>query len=182
MTVFMAAKSAVELGKRLRGQRLPDPAELLAIAEAWEATFLDAGLDEETVNAAAKSLAQSGESITSSAIIKAGKALLPAQTASQSRDTDEQDRRYYRSVLRWAERTHRCPRMWPDWTEYMENHARKLGIFREWSKPLVSWETAEAFKAWVTPGDFNSDDWEGVNRRFREKLAESQNKQPKNDG
>ena len=64
MTVFMAAKSAVELGKRLRGQRLPDPAELLAIAEAWEATFLDAGLDEETVNAAAKSLTQSGESIT----------------------------------------------------------------------------------------------------------------------
>jgi len=46
----------------------------------------------------------------------------------------------------------------------------------------VSWETAEAFKAWVTPRDFNSDDWEGVNRRFREKLAESQNKQPKNDG
>ena len=180
MTVFMAAKSAVEL--RLRGQRLPDPAELLAIAEAWEATFLDAGLDEETVNAAAKSLAQSGESITASAIIKAGKALLPAQTASQSRDTDEQDRRYYRSVLRWAERTHRCPRMWPNWTKYAEDHARKLGILREWSKPLVSWETAEAFKAWVTPRDFNSDDWEGVNRRFREKLAESQNKQPKNDG
>ena len=44
MTVFMAAKSAVELDKRLRGQRLPDPAELLAIAEAWEATFLDACL------------------------------------------------------------------------------------------------------------------------------------------
>ena len=182
MTVFMAAKSAVELGKRIRGQRLPDPAELLAIAEAWEATFLDAGLDEETVNAAAKSLAQSGESITASAIIKAGKSLLPAQTASQSRDADEQDRRYYRSVLRWAERTHRCPRMWPNWTKYEENHARKLGILREWSKPLVSWETAEAFKAWVAPGDFNSDDWEGVNRRFREKLAESQNKQPKNDG
>lgn len=182
MTVFMAAKSAVELGKRLRGQRLPDPAELLAIAESWEATFLDAGLDEETVNAVAKSLTQSGESITASAIIKAGKALLPAQTVSQSRDTDEQDRRYYQSVLRWAERTHRCPRMHPDWTEYMENHARKLGILREWSKPLVSWETAEAFKAWITPWDFNSDDWEGVNRRFREKLAESQNKQPKNDG
>ena len=182
MTVFMAAKSAVELGKRIRGQRLPDPAELLAIAEAWEATFLDAGLDEETVNAAAKSLTQSGESITASAIIKAGKALLPAQTASQSRDTDEQDRRYYRHVLQWAERTHRCPRMWPNWTKYTENHARNLGILREWSKPLVSWETAEAFKAWVTPRDFNSDDWEGVNRRFREKLAESQNKQPKNDG
>lgn len=182
MTVFMAAKSAVELGKRLRDQRLPDPAELLAIAEAWEATFLDAGLDEESVNAAVKSLAQSGEPITASAIIKAGKALLSAQTASQSCDTDEQDRRYYRSVLRWAERTHRCPRMWPNWTKYMENHARKLGILREWSKPLVSWETAEAFKAWVAPWDFVSDDWEGVNRRFREKLAESQNKQPKNDG
>lgn len=182
MTVFMAAKSAVELGKRLRGQRLPDPAELLAIAEAWEATFLDAGLDEETVNAAVKSLAQSGESITASAIIKAGKALLPAQTASQSRDKDEQDRRYYRSVLRWAERTHRCPRMSPNWTKYTEKHARKLGILREWSKPLVSWETAEAFKAWAAPWDFKSDDWEEVNRRFREKLAESQNKQPKNDG
>lgn len=182
MTVFMAAKSAVELGKRLRGQRLADPAELLAIAEAWEVTFLDAGLDEETVNAAAKSLAQSGESITASAIIKAGKALLPAQTASQSRDTDERDRRYYRSVLRWAERTHRCPRMWPNWTKYTENHARKLGVLREWGTPLVDWETANAFKAWVAPWDVDSDDWEGVNRRFREKLAESQNKQPKNDG
>lgn len=182
MSLFIAAKSAVEKGKRLRGQRLYDADEMVAIAEAWEATFLDAGLDEETVNAAAKSLTQSGESITASAIIKAGKALLPAQTASQSRDTDEQDRRYYRSVLRWAERTHRCPRMWPNWTKYTENHARKLGVLREWSKPLVSWETAETFKAWVAPGDVDSDDWEGVNRRFREKLAESQNKQPKNDG
>ncbi|WP_306559238.1 hypothetical protein [Lawsonella clevelandensis] len=182
MSLFIAAKSAFELGKRLRGQSLPDPAELLAIAEAWEATFLDAGLDEETVNAAVKSLAQSGESITASAIIKAGKALLPAQTASQSLDTDERDRRYYRSALRWAERTHRCPRMWPDWTEYTEKHARKLGVLREWSKPLVSWETANAFKAWVTPWDFKSDDWEEVNRRFREKLAESQNKQQENDG
>lgn len=182
MSLFIAAKSAVELGKRLRGQRLPDPAELLAIAEAWEATFLDAGLDEETVNAAAKSLAQSGESITASAIIKAGKALLPAQTASQSRDTDEQDRRYYRSVFKWAQRTHRCPRMWPEWTKYMEDHARKLGVLREWTTSLVSWQTADAFKAWVAPWDVDSDDWEGVNRRFREKLAESQNKQQKNDG
>jgi len=182
MSLFTAAKSAVEKGKRLRGQRLYDADEMVAIAEVWEETFLDAGLDEETVNAAVKSLAQSGESITASAIIKAGKALLPAQTAPQSRATDEQDRRYYRSVLRWAERTHRCPRMWPNWTEYEENHARKLGILREWGTPLVDWETAEAFKAWVTPWDFKSDDWEGVNRRFREKLAESQNKQPKNDG
>jgi hypothetical protein len=72
--------------------------------------------------------------------------------------------------------------MWPNWTKYTENHARKLGVLREWGTPLVDWETANAFKAWVAPWDVDSDDWEGVNRRFREKLAESQNKQPKNDG
>lgn len=182
MSLFVAAKSAVELGKRLRGQRLFDAAELVAIAEAWEETFLGAGLDAQTVEEAVKRLAESGETITASAIIKASKALRPAETMSVSRDTDEQDRRYCRSVFRWAERTHRCPRMWPDWTPYMEDHARDLGVLREWTTPLVDWETANLFKGWAAPGDFDSDDWEVVNARFREKLAESQNKQPKNDG
>lgn len=182
MSLFVAAKSAVELGKRLRGQRLFDAAELVAIAEAWEETFLGAGLDAQMVEEATKRLAESGETITASSIIKAARAALPAETMSASRDTDEQDRRYYRNVFKWARRTHRCPRMWPEWTKYMEDHARDLGVLREWTTPLVSWETAGAFKAWVAPGDVDSDGWEGVNRRFREKLAESQNKQPKNDG
>lgn len=182
MSLFTAAKSAVEKGKRLRGQRLYDADELVAIAEAWEETFLGAGLDEELVNEAVKRISESGETITASAIIKASKSLRPAETMSASRDTDEQDRRYYRSVFKWAQRTHRCPRMWPKWDKYMEDHARKLGVLREWGTPLVSWQTADAFKAWVPPWDVDSDDWEGVNRRFREKLAESQNKQPKNDG
>lgn len=182
MSLFVAAKSAVELGKRLRGQRLFDAAELVAIAEAWEETFLGAGLDAQMVEEATKRLAESGETITASSIIKAARAALPAETMSASRDTDEQDRRYYRSVLAWARRTHRCPRMWPNWDKYMEDNARDLGVLREWTTPLVSWETANAFKAWVAPRDVDSDDWEGVNRRFHEKLAESQNKQPKNDG
>lgn len=182
MSLFVAAKSAVELGKRLRGQRLFDAAELVAIAEAWEETFLGAGLDAQTVEEAVKRLAESGETITASAIIKASKALRPAETMSVSRDTDEQDRRYCRSVFRWAERTHRCPRMWPDWTPYTEGHARDLGVLREWTTPLVDWETADLFKAWAAPGDVDSDGWEVVNACFREKLAESQNKQPKNDG
>lgn len=181
MSLFIAAKSAVEKGKRLRGQRLYDADELVAIAEAWEETFLGAGLDAQTVEDAVKILAESGETITAGAIIKASKSLRPAETMSVSRDTDAQDRRYYRSVLAWAQRTHRCPRMWPNWDKYMEDRARELGVLREWSTPLVSWETANAFKAWVAPGDVDSDEWEGVNRRFREKLAESQNKQPKND-
>ena len=182
MSLFIAAKSAVEKGKRLRGQRLYDADEMVAIAEAWEETFLGAGLDAQTVEEAVKLLAESGETITASSIIKASKSLRPAETMSASRDRDEQDRRYYRSVLRWAERTHRCPRMWPNWSPYIEDHARNLGVLREWGTPLVDWETANAFKAWVAPWDVDSDDWEGVNRRFREKLAESQNKQPKNDG
>lgn len=181
MSLFVAAKSAVEKSKRLRGQRLFDADELVAIAEAWEETFLGAGLDEELVNEAVKRISESGETITASAIIKASKSLRPAETMSASRDTDAQDRRYYRSVLAWAQRTQRCPRMWPEWTKYMEDHARKLGVLREWGTPLVDWQTADAFKAWVAPGDVDSEGWEGVNRRFREKLAESQNKQPEND-
>lgn len=182
MSLFIAAKSAVEKGKRLRGQRLYDADELVAIAEAWEETFLGAGLDAQTVEDAVKMLAEAGETITASAIIKASKSLRPAETMSVSRDTDAQDRRYYRSVLAWAQRTHRCPRMWPKWDKYMEDHARKLGVLREWGTPLVSWETADAFKAWVAPGDVDSEGWEVVNQRFREFLTESQNKQPKNDG
>lgn len=182
MSLFIAAKSAVEKGKRLRGQRLYDADELVAIAEAWEETFLGAGLDVQTVEEAVKILAESGETITASAIIKASKSLRPAETMSVSRDTDAQDRRYYRSVLAWAQRTHRCPRMWPNWDKYMEDRARELGVLREWGTPLVSWETADAFKAWVAPGDVDSDGWEVVNKRFREFMTESQNKQSKNDG
>ncbi len=182
MSLFIAAKSAVEKSKRLRGQRLFDADELVAIAEAWEETFLGAGLDAQTVEEAVKLLAESGETITASAIIKASKSLRPAETMSASRDTDAQDRRYYRSVLAWAQRTHRCPRMWPNWDKYMEDRARELWVLREWGTPLVSWETANEFKAWAAPGDVDSDGWEVVNRRFREKLAESQNKQPENDG
>ena len=182
MSLFIAAKSAVEKGKRLRGQRLYDADELVAIAEAWEETFLGAGLDAQTVEEAVKMLAEAGETITASSIIKASKSLRPAETMSASRDTDEQDRRYYRSVFKWAQRTQRCPRMWPNWDKYMEDRARELGVLREWTTPLVDWETANLFKGWAAPGDFDSDDWEVVNARFREKLAESQNKQPKNDG
>lgn len=182
MSLFIAAKSAVEKSKRLRGQRLFDADELVAIAEAWEETFLGAGLDAQTVEEAVKLLAESGETITASAIIKSSKSLRPAETMSASRDTDAQDRRYYRSVLAWAQRTQRCPRMWPNWDKYMEDRARELGVLREWTTPLVSWETADAFKAWVAPWDVDSDDWEGVNRRFREKLAESQNEQQENYG
>lgn len=173
MSLFIAAKSAVEKGKRLRGQRLFDADELVAIAEVWEETFLGAGLDAQTVEEAVKLLAESGETITASAIIKASKSLRPAETMSVSRDTDEQDRRYYRSVLAWAQRTQRCPRMWPEWDKYMEDRARELGVLNEWGTPLVSWETANAFEAWVAPWDVDSDDWEVVNKRFREKLAES---------
>lgn len=182
MSLFIAAKSAVEKSKRLRGQRLYDADELVAIAEAWEETFLGAGLDAQTVEEAVKILAESGETITASAIIKASKSLRPAETMSVSRDTDAQDRRYYRSVLAWAQRTHRCPRMWPNWDKYMEDRARKLGVLREWTTSLVSWQTADAFKAWAAPCDVDSDGWGVVNESFREKLAESQNKQPKNDG
>lgn len=182
MSLFVAAKSAVEKSKRLRGQRLFDADELVAIAEAWEETFLGAGLDAQTVEESVKLLAESGETITASAIIKASKSLRPAETMSVSRDTDAQDRRYCRNVFKWSRRTHRCPRMWPNWDKYMEDNARDLGVLREWTTPLVSWETADAFEAWVPPWDVDSDDWEGVNRRFREKLAESQNEQPKNDG
>ena len=181
-SLFSTAIWAFERSKTLRGFDVPNAETVKKIARDWAEVFSDAGLDDQLVCSAVRTLAEAGETITASSIIKAAKALQPAKTMSVSRDTDEQDRRYYRSVFKWAQRTHRCPRMWPEWTKYMEDHARKLGVLREWTTSLVSWETADAFKAWVAPCDVDSDDWEGVNRRFHEKLAESQNKQPKNDG
>lgn len=146
MSMFTAAKNAVEKGKRLRGQRLFDADELLAIAEAWEEAFLGAGLTEDLVEQAVKRLAESGESITASSIIKAARTLLPAETMSTSRDTDEQDRRYYRSVFDWARRTRHCPRSWINWTPDMEEHARSLGVMSEWTAPLMDWEKAETIR------------------------------------
>lgn len=146
MSMFTAAKNAVEKGKRLRGQRLFDADELLAIAEAWEEAFLGAGLTEDLVEQAVKRLAESGESITASSIIKAARTLLPAETMSTSRDTDEQDRRYYRSILDWSRKTHHCPRSWIDWTPEMEEHARSLGVMSEWTEPLMDWEKAETIR------------------------------------
>lgn len=172
-SLFTTAIWAFERSKTLRGFDVPNAETVKKIARDWAEVFSDAGLDDQTVCATVRMLAEAGETITASSIVKSAKMFRPAETMSASRDTDEQDRRYYRSVFKWAQRTQRCPRMWPDWTKRMEDHARKLGVLREWSAPLVDWRTAEAFNAWVSPCDVDSDDWEVVNKRFREKLAES---------
>lgn len=145
-SLFSTAIWAFERSKTLRGFDVPNAETVKKIARDWAEVFSDAGLDDQLVCATVRMLAESGETITASAIIKASKSLRPAETMSVSRDTDEQDRRYYRSILDWSRKNHHCPRSWIDWTPDMEEHARSLGVMSEWTEPLMGWEKAETIR------------------------------------
>lgn len=142
MNLFAVSRWAFETGKRLKGQKLLDANESIEIAHTWADVFEQAGLDDDTVRNAVKKLATNGESISATTIIRASKALLPANTPSAGDNIDDQDRRYYRSVFDWASRTRHCPRSWINWTLEMEEHARSLGVMSEWTEPLMDWGNA----------------------------------------
>lgn len=151
ITTYQAALDAFVMGKRARGQRAPEDAETAAVARTWAEAFDDNGVSGQQALDSAKRLIGYGESITLQNILKDCR----SQVGAVAKDTDPAamadaiDRRIYNSILDWAGRNRMCPRQWIDWDEYMEDHARKMGVLDDYPFEFMEWEKANAYKKWA---------------------------------